>query len=227
MTSYTALIGIFALCLSNARAQEWPRYEASVNYTFTHFSTDVGAPPLNANGGNFEFAFNFNKWVSGVGEFGAIRLSSFADDTDFPGSGPERDTMLTYMAGPRLTFRRRRITPYLQTLFGGASVLGSSVIPNRQETGFAMTAGGGLEVEVNRHVSLRALQVEYFSTLLDNLRLEGDKWQINLRVSAGVIFTFGREKPHPKQVPTVCPDGSVIPADQTCPATKPSGRGHE
>jgi hypothetical protein len=212
---YLALIGLGALCLSNAAAQEWQRYEASANYTFIHFSTDVGAPPLNANGGSLQFAFNFNKWVSGVAEVGAARLSSFADDTDFPGSSPERNTILTYMAGPRLTFRRSRIAPYIQTLFGGASVLGSSLIRNRS-AGFAMTAGGGLDVRLNRHVTLRAFQVEYFSTTLDNFRLEGDRWQIGLRASAGIVFTFGREKPHPEQVPTICPDGSVIPAGQKC-----------
>jgi Outer membrane protein beta-barrel domain len=216
MIRYVALFGFGALCLSNAVAQEWPRYEASVNYTFTRFSADDGAPPLNAYGGNLQFGFNFNKWVSGVAEVGAARLSSFADDTDFPGSRPERDTILTYMVGPRLTFRRSRIAPYVQTLFGGASVLGSTLISNRPPAGFAMTAGGGLDVKVNRHVTLRALQVEYFSTLVDNFRLEGDKWQINLRASTGIIFTFGGEKPHPKKVPTVCPDGSVIPAGQTC-----------
>jgi opacity protein-like surface antigen len=213
---YVALIGFGTVCLPNAVAQDWPRYEASANYTFTRFSTNDGAPPLNANGGTLQFAFNFNKWVSGVAEVGAARLSSFADDTDFPGLSPERDTILTYMVGPRLTFRRSRITPYVQTLFGGASLLGSSVISNRQQTGFAMAAGGGLDVKVNRHVSLRAFQVEYFSTILDNFRLEGDKWQIALRASAGIIFTFGREKPHPEQVPTICPDGSVIPVGQTC-----------
>jgi opacity protein-like surface antigen len=211
-----ASIGFVALCLSNAAAQDWPRYEASANYTFTHFTTDLGAPPLNGNGGNLQFAYNFNKWISGVGEGGAIRLSSFADDTDYPGSSPERDIMLTYMVGPRLTFRRSRIAPYIQVLFGGASMMGRSVISNRQETGFAMTAGGGLDVMVNRHVSLRVLQVEYFSTVLDNLRLEGDRWQIGLRASAGIIFNFGKEKPHPQEVPTVCRDGSVIPPGQRC-----------
>jgi hypothetical protein len=216
-------LGLGALWLSNAAAQELPRYEASANYMFTHFTTDAGAPPLNANGGSLDFAFNFNKWVSGVAEVGAARLSSFADNTDFPGSSPERDTILTYMAGPRLTFRRSRIAPYVQTLLGGASVVGSSLISNRAPAGFAMTAGGGLDVKVNQHVSLRALQVEYFSTILDNFRLEGERWQIGLRASAGIVFTFGREKPHPEQVPTICPDGSVIPAGQKCggPLTRP------
>jgi opacity protein-like surface antigen len=216
MMRCVALIGFGALCLSNAVAEDWPRYEASANYTFTHFSTDVGAPPLNANGGSLQFAFNFNKWVSGVAEVGASRLSSFADNTAFPGSSPARDAILTYLVGPRLTFRRSRITPYIQTLFGGASVMGGSVIVNRQQTGFAMTAGGGLDVKVNRHLSLRAFQVEYFSTVLDNFRVVGDKWQINLRASAGIVFTFGRAELHPKEVPTICPDGSVIPVGQTC-----------
>jgi opacity protein-like surface antigen len=216
MMRCVALTGFGALCLSNAVAQDWPRYEASANYTFIRFSTDVGAPPLNANGGSLQFTLNFNKWVSGVAEVGAARLSSFADDTDFPGSSPERDTILTYLIGPRLTFRRSRMAPYIQTLFGGASVLGSTLISNRPQASFAMTAGGGLDVKVNRHVTLRALQVEYFSTVLDNFRLEGDKWQIGLRASAGIVFTFGRVKPHRKEVPTVCPDGGVIPAGQTC-----------
>ena len=84
-----------------------------------------------------------------------------------------------------------------------------------------MTAGGGIEVKISRHVVFRPLAVDYYMTKLRNLQAFGDNQQDNLRASAGFMFLVGGEKPAPKQPPPpatkTCPDGTVVSVNATCP----------
>lgn len=231
MKRCVALTGVAAIFAINAAAQEWPRYETSLNYTFTRFGSATNAHAFNANGGNGQFAYNFNRWFSGVVDLGAVHNANFTDAT-----------VTNYLGGPRITMRKSRLAPYFQVLAGGAYstqslaapidaiafeqgiVLpgGTTIRATRQQTGFAMAAGGGLDVKLSRHVSLRAFEVEYFMTRLNDFRAVGDNTQDNIRASAGISFTFGGEEPTPPAPPHVqptktCPDGSVIPVNENCP----------
>jgi hypothetical protein len=50
-----------------------------------------------------------------------------------------------------------------------------------------MTAGGGIDLKVSRHVSVRPVQAEYFMTKIpDGL----NNRQNNFRFGAGVVFRF-------------------------------------
>ena len=87
-----------------------------------------------------------------------------------------------------------------------------------------MTAGGGLDIKISRHISFRPIAVDYYLTRLRNLPVGGaEDHQNNLRYSAGVTFLFGGEKPTPaQQAPPAprtktCPDGRVVNADAACP----------
>jgi opacity protein-like surface antigen/outer membrane protein OmpA-like peptidoglycan-associated protein len=226
-----SVFGAAAVLVSVAAAQDWPRYETSLEYTFTRFSPATNASSINANGGSAQFAYNFNRWFSGVIDLGAVHNGRVLDST-----------MANYLAGPRISFNKgSRITPYFQVLVGGvyatsstqasitaigldAGVLpaGTTIRATRQETAFGMTAGGGLDIKMSKHVSFRPIQVEYFLTRLENLRAFNDNSQNNLRYSAGLNFTFGGEEPTPPPPPPThpqktCPDGSTVPADAACP----------
>jgi len=51
-----------------------------------------------------------------------------------------------------------------------------------------MTAGGGIDLKVSKHFSIRPVQAEYFLTRIpDGL----NNRQNNFRYSAGVVFRFG------------------------------------
>ena len=57
------------------------------------------------------------------------------------------------------------------------------------ENSFAMTAGGGIDFKVSRHVSIRPVQAEYFLTKVpDGL----NNRQNNLRIGAGVVVRLGK-----------------------------------
>lgn len=52
-----------------------------------------------------------------------------------------------------------------------------------------MAVGGGLDLRVSRHFSVRPVQAEYFLTKIpDGL----NNRQNNFRLSAGIVYRFGR-----------------------------------
>ena len=87
-----------------------------------------------------------------------------------------------------MNFRRGKITPFAQVLFGGVVTTDGIVRSTGTENNFAMTAGGGVDFKVSKHVSVRPVQAEYFMTKIpDGL----NNRQNNFRFSAGVVFRFG------------------------------------
>ena len=81
--------------------------------------------------------------------------------------------------------------PYGQVLFGGTHA-GGTLAPGSSgiagsANAFAMTAGGGVEVEVRRRLAIRPAEVDYFLTRFANAV---NDHQNNFRFSAGVVFRF-------------------------------------
>jgi len=151
---------------------------------------------------------------------------------------------MTYLFGPRFSMSRsRRVIPYFHVLFGGVHFTTSipvtvaptptSTTPTTTRVGasqdtFAMAAGGGLDIKLNHHLMLRPIQLDYVLTRLEDFGLSGtpsqNRNQNNLRYAAGLIFTFGGERPSPPVTTAVvlpqtkqCPGGSTVPMDQDCP----------
>ena len=94
---------------------------------------------------------------------------------------------------------------------------------------FAMAIGGGLDIKLSRHVTLRPIQADYYLTrfrtpdFLSPTGTTSNKNQNDFRYAAGIAFSFGGEKPEPPppvaEVPKMksCPGGSSVPIGQDCP----------
>jgi hypothetical protein len=205
-----------------------------VGYTYTWFNTSdnfVGAPfnasipNFSASGGSAQFAYNFNRWLSAVADGGAVTntgdVGRFNNSILFPSTfsrGGLSGTLANYLLGPRVSFKRgSRFVPYVQALFGGATlweslpvpdvafvvppiVGGGVIVPNgarlnftRVTSGFAMTAGGGLDIKINKHVYLRPVQAEYFLTRLSPIGAFGVTTRNNFRYSAN-NFSYGEPR---------------------------------
>lgn len=209
-------VPLFALV---AAATDFAREEAFLGYNFVRFNPNSGNfPSFNANGGGGQFAYNFSRWFGVVADVGAVTngtLNQTSVDT----------TVLNFLAGPRITFHNHsRFVPFAQVLFGGAystastriSVLPGGAIAGGQfqsivnsdlpisarlvasNTGFAMMAGGGLDIRINKHVAFRPIGADYYLTRLPNLftsNLTGlptnTSNRNNFRYSAGFNFMFG------------------------------------
>src|SRR5580692_5687082 len=130
-------------------------------------------------GGQIEY--NVNRWLGAVGDLGGF-LATSSGNGAFAGAG------FTYLFGPRVNFRRGRVTPFAQILFGGVRTTDGIAQSTGTENNFAMTAGGGIDFKVSRHVSFRPVQAEYFMTKIpDGLNNRQD----NFRFGGGVVFRFG------------------------------------
>jgi opacity protein-like surface antigen len=115
-----------------------------------------------------------------IGQFGGCKV------TGLPSGATAHE--LNYLFGPRVYFESRgRVFPFVQALFGGEQFsAGATGLGSASSNAFAMTAGGGADVTLTRHVSLRAIQVEYLYTHF------GGASQNNLRLQSGVVWRFGR-----------------------------------
>jgi opacity protein-like surface antigen len=170
-------------------------------------------PAFSANGGGGQFAYNFNRWIGAVADLGAVHNGNI--------SGVHLDsTMANFLFGPRLSMRTARLHPYIQVLWGGVYAATSTrilavplpstasgtngAVPvdpdsalslrlGSNQTAFAMTAGGGLDFKITKHVSFRPIGLDYYMTRLQNLRTLDDNTQNNLRYTTGFNFTFGTQ----------------------------------
>jgi hypothetical protein len=96
--------------------------------------------------------------------------------------------VVPYLFGPRFNMRRKTVTPFGQVLPGGVAT-SSGIEQLGWQSHFAMTAGGGIDVRLSRHFSIRPAQAEYFMTKLpDGL----DNRQNNFRFSTGVSLLLGQ-----------------------------------
>jgi len=210
---------LFAVVLMSAMvavAQDIPKMEAFLGYTYVRANSATDIPSFSAHGGGGQFMYNFNTYLGAVADIGAVHNGDIGDhrvDT----------TSINFLFGPRLSMRFRTLRPYFQVLFGGVYMTSSTeitsfanpaipiVLPGAtlvvpappapqataqvyaQQTAFAMTAGGGLDLRISKHVSFRPIGLDYYMTRLQNLRSAGDNTQNNLRYTAGFNFTFGAQ----------------------------------
>jgi opacity protein-like surface antigen len=105
--------------------------------------------------------------------------------------------LFNFLAGPEFKWRNHtRFTPFAHALFGVAhttvtfSTAGpaGSVSKGDEDTGFAMTYGGGLQVRILRRVSFR-VSLDYSKALVGSNALPPQRVDF-LGYSAGAVFHF-------------------------------------
>jgi len=122
-------------------------------------------------------------------------------------------------AGPTFTYRTRHFSPFAEALFGEHR-LAPSLFHHDDE--FGILAGGGLDINLNRHFAIRAVQADFVysnhhfginpNDAATNLR--------GIRLQAGVVFLFGGAPPKP--APVVTPIvAEVVPPPPVAAAPQP------
>ena len=163
LTFLLLALSVFAI---PSRAQS---VDASLSYSYFRLG---GSGGINQNGVSGSVAYNPNRWLGIVGDFGGYHASPF---------GVSLNTY-TYLFGPRLTLRNpSKINPFAQALFGGSRItVGSGGGSNNQ---FAYSVGGGVDIGLLPHLALRP-QVDYIG-----LNTPGSHTNCT-RVSAGLVVHF-------------------------------------
>jgi outer membrane immunogenic protein len=180
MRKLMIVCGLVLLGAVSAKAQEDRGFEVSGNYQYVRFNPGNGASGINCEGGSGSFGAYLTSRVGIIGEFGACKVTGLPSGT----SSHE----LSYLFGPRLYFPTHgRVFPFVEALFGGEQFsAGVTGVGSASSNAFAMTAGGGADVTLTRHVSFRAIQVDYLYTHF------GGASQNSLRLQSGIVWRFGR-----------------------------------
>lgn len=193
-----------AMPYPRARNLGVPRFELFVGYSYVNaalgFDSDNRLVWL--NGGSTSLAYNVNRTLGLVGDFGAYTNSEVrfsGGSTSTVKVDKANTAVMTYLFGPRFSFRsRERVTPFGQALFGGVHAnqvtlanctVNCTLLPS--ENRFAMTAGVGLDIRVHRHFAIRLVQAEYLMTRFTNYNTGAIGTQNDMRLSAGIVFRFG------------------------------------
>jgi outer membrane protein OmpA-like peptidoglycan-associated protein/opacity protein-like surface antigen len=197
MLATIAVLGAFGT-LAAAQDQPAPKWEIYGGYSFWYPGADVhGVRPLglfplssrlesNPRGVGLSATYNFNRWLGltfdtshhwGSGE------STLAKKLDDAG-------LFNLSLGPKVTFRSHHFSPFLEALAGDHRLM-PEAFHHVNKLGFMF--GGGLDVNVTRHVALRLFRADYVmssyrygpSTTTSSTDLRG------VRLQAGLNFMFG------------------------------------
>jgi hypothetical protein len=162
--------------------------------------------------GRFDAAFTYNSLLANVttgNEFNMQggsaqvqaqvwgRICAVADVAGFHtgnvnGTGIGLD-LITFTFGPRYVWAppRRRFVLFGQALVGGAhgmnSIFPSSAGINSSGNSLALQLGGGIDVPLSHHFSVRALDADWLRTQLPNATTNV---QNNLRLGVGIIYNL-------------------------------------
>jgi len=183
-----------------------PRIEWFLGYSFWRAMPTASSNRMGyLHGGSTSVAFNFNRYVGVVADFGGFSNSrltllspNVSQTVDANGSA------YTYALGPRFSYRKsERFSLYFQALFGGAHASSVTIsgctgdpscTPLSTDNAFVTMLGTGFDVKLSRHIALRLFEGDFLLTRFKNpLSAHGEArgWQKNARFSTGIVFHFG------------------------------------
>jgi hypothetical protein len=213
------------------RSIEYPKVELFLGYTHlgtVSNDTVPGNRMVGLNGGSASVAFNLNRYIGLVADIGGYddsQLQLTGTGANEPLVVSSSGTAYTFLFGPRFSFRNStRFTPFAQVLVGGvhasdvtiSGCTGTSCTPLPAQTALAMTAGGGLDIRLTRHFSIRAVQAEYMMTRFADVAVGSTgaaTTQNDLRLSSGLLFGFGGAQPLAVQLACAVQPASGYPGD--------------
>lgn len=160
-----SLVMLSGFAASSVSAQS---VDASVSYSYFRLG---GSGGQDQNGISGSVAYNPNRWLGIVGDFGGYHASP---------SGVSLNTY-TYLFGPRVSLRNGSgFTPFAQALVGGSRITASGFPSSDQ---FAYSVGAGVDIRMLPHLALRP-QVDYVG-----LNTNGGHTNC-ARVSVGFVVHF-------------------------------------
>jgi outer membrane immunogenic protein len=166
--------------------------ELALDYAYVRSNAPPGACTcFSLNGGSATFAL-------------PIKSSNFAFAADVTvaqassiSTSAETLTLSAFTAGVRYSppFHHSPLKPFGQVLIGaahasGTLVEGSNPASANAGAAFAANLGGGLDLRMSHHFSIRLAEADYLLTTFDNA---SNDHQNNLRISAGIVLRFGHD----------------------------------
>jgi hypothetical protein len=205
------VVGIVLLFAKVALAQDYPKVEVPLGYSFMRFNPENShiVSGFSLNGGGGGVIVNVNHFFGIEAEFNGY--GSLSKTFNFPATAnspcPAGCTvtadgnLFTYNVGPVLKHRSQHFEPFVETLFGGAHSntyqnllkacqASCTTTNNPSNNAFDFIIGGGLDVPVTKSIAVRPAQFDFVLTRFGNSFTKGNNNQSNFRYQAGVVFRF-------------------------------------
>jgi outer membrane immunogenic protein len=171
-----------------------PKLEIFGGYSYVNSNIVVSGNRISLNGASGSVAYNFNKWIGAVADFGVYGQSNVASES-------RSLTVSSFLFGPRVSWRGHNLVPFAQVLLGAGHAtgtlyttsLGNGTAPLGASSGFMLTAGGGVDWKPRPAIGIRIIETEYmYSQFLNAAASPDSNRQNNIRISTGIVFSFGQ-----------------------------------
>ena len=179
-----ALISMFCV---PAIGQDLPQVEVYGGYLFQKY------PGVYLHGFVGAIEVNINRFFSVAGEYGYgyNGLSYWEGDVSW--------NDMTFMIGPRFSYRGGRIRLFAHALLGGMRNSSNAdrtyfLLEAGSVTKFAMAFEGGIDIALNERISIRPIQYGGLTTrrtVDGNWTGPASGWEHQARYSGGIVFKFG------------------------------------
>jgi opacity protein-like surface antigen len=198
------LIAVALMCTMAAVAQDVPKFEVPVGFSFVNVHPNLSPiTSFNVFGGGGGFVYNVTPWIGVKADFfGYTQGSGLKNQLTNAGYtvGQVNGNVFTYMFGPQIKKHSGKFQPFGEALFGAAhsnayaqvyNTIHGGVSGSSNNNAFAMEFGGGLDYALTPHIQLRPVEVDYLYTRfgINGTNYTGN--QNNFKYVAGVNFTFG------------------------------------
>jgi len=205
------MIAVIVAAGTISSAQEFPRAEIGLNYSYMRYAPSVSySKGHSLNGGGGSFVYNWNEYLG-------IRadLQGYTSNTTgfnipstptFPNGlqGNVQGNLFTFLFGPQLKVRAHRLEPFGNLLFGGAHtnlysnaftklcqpiVGGCQISKAPTAQAFAMSFGGGVDIPITKTISFRPAEISYLLTRFSNPFTKTNN-QNNFRYMVGINISL-------------------------------------
>jgi hypothetical protein len=178
-----------------AQSAEVELIELGVAYDYINVldATDV----KDLHGFDASLFVNLNRWLALGGDF----IGGFGNNTSRDGSNIETVKLnrVVFLLGPRFTIRpKERFSIFGQASFGGAyettdvavrGPLQFRTVSDTSADAWAFDVTVGADWRLTNNVSWRIIQAGYMG--MNSSSSSNNDWQDNLRISTGIVWSFG------------------------------------
>lgn len=204
---FVVLIAVLASLGAWAQEEGTPKIEVPILFSLANIHPNVTPiTSFNLYGGGGQFDVNFGRVFGIKAEFmGYTQGSGLRNQLSSIGyAGQLNGNAFSYMFGPQFKKHSGKVQPFAEVLLGAFHTNAYATIVNAaggtasvasDNNFFSMAAGGGIDLKVNRHFSIRPVEVDY---LMTRFHVNGTGYtsnQNNFRYQAGFLLTAGGAPP--------------------------------
>ncbi len=228
LTILPAIVAVLCMfgTLAAAQDQPAPKWELFAGYSVfdpgasVHGLLPGALLPLNSRlewnprGAGASVTYDFNNW------FGLTLDTSTHWGSRETGIGKRIDdaAFSNLSFGPKLTYRHNRFSPFFEVLVGDQRLMPDAFYDVDK---FGIMVGGGLDINLSRHVALRLIRADYVVSSyrygpissVPSTDIRG------LRAQTGLVFMFGGGEPPPPPTAACSVEPTEVFAGETVTAT--------